>query len=137
MPVGIVPRIALRGHWKLSDRQYAFCSRLLNLYRLRAGHEFDKHLCGWLFFNQRTRLHSAEFLAFLELFDICADRHGGRCGDRCVRRKTCLEIYNIICNRSDYSPHKIGDPDAAYTPESPIVHGKAAEMLRFWDLFRL
>lgn len=123
-------------HWKLTDEQYTFCRKLLNLYRLHTGHKFDKRLRGWLFFNQKRRLHAADFLAFLSLFDLCADEEGIKCGVLCPDYRICQEIYEIISNRSDYSPNKIGNTDNSFLPESPTIHGQAAELLKLLDSFR-
>jgi len=130
----------LKGNWKLTDRQYVFCRRLLNLYRLHTGQKLDKRLRGWLFFNQKSWLPAADYLAFLPLFDICADcaeTQGIDCGTPCQDLKVCLDIYNIISDHSDYSPRKIGDSDSSYFSEPPILHGQAAELLRFIDSFEL
>jgi hypothetical protein len=135
--------VALKGHWKLSQEQYLFCLRLLNLHRLHTGHKFDKRLRGWLFFNQQTRLHAADFLAFESLFDICGETRDRDCGalycgtPKCQDYNVCLSVYEIISNQSDYSPIKVGDSEGSYSPEPPILHGKVAELLRFWDSFRL
>jgi len=129
----------LRGHWKLTDEQFVFCSRLFNLYRLRTGHKFNKRLRGWLFFNQETRLHAADFIAFLSLFDMCADdaeANGLNCDHSCQDYAVCIHIYDTISNLSDYSPNKIGDSDRSWSPESPVLHGSAVELLRFLDSFR-
>lgn len=139
----VSPMPKLKGHWKLTPEQYLLCSKLFNLYRLHTGHKFDKCLRRWLFFNQETRLHAADFLTFVSLFDVCAERHymvrefDICAGDLCLEREVCIGVYNIISNRSDYSPIKIGDSESSYSPESPILHGQAAELLRFLDSLRL
>jgi hypothetical protein len=132
--------VKLKGHWKLTEEQYLFCSKLLNLYRLHTGHKFNKRLRGWLFFNQERRLHAADFLEFLSMFDICAEAHCAKfdiCArGQCADREICLELYNIISNRSDYSPIKTGDSDDSYISESPVLHGQAVDLLRLLDSFR-
>ena len=138
--VEVLTRPMLTGHWKLTDEQYLFCSRLFNLYRLQTGHKFDKRLRGWLFFNQKTWMPAADFLAFLSLFDICADcaeTHGIDCGTPCQDLKVCLGIYDIISTHSDYLPRKIDGSDSSYFPEPPILYGPVAELLRFLDSFEL
>lgn len=137
----VSPMPKLKGHWKLTIEQYHFCSKLLNLYRLHTGHKFDKRLRGWLFFNQETRLHAADFLAFLVLFDVCAERHGmiwnfDVCaGGQCQDRGVCLRVYNIISDRSDYSPPKVGNSEDSYWSEPPVLHGDAARFFRS-DFFK-
>ena len=125
------------SHWKLTGGQYRFCSRLFSLYRVRTGHEFDKRLRGWLFFNQKTRLHAADFLAFLSLFDICSDNRGMTCGEQCPDYKVGMSVFEIINNRSDYSPIKQVSSDDSYSSEPPVVHGEALRLLRFLDSLRV
>ena len=126
-----------KGHWKLTEEQYLFCSKLLNLYRLHTGHKFDKRLRAWIFFNQKTWMRAADFLEFLSLFDICAETQNMKCGSRCPDYRVCLDIYEIISNRSDYSPRKIGEVFSSYWPEPFTLHGEAKELLRLLVRIRL
>lgn len=132
------PMGKLKGHWLLTDNQYQVCKYLFNNYRRCTGHKFDKRLRAWLFFNQKTRLKKEDFLNFLSLFEICAESHPLLdCRTQCQQYTSCLEVFDIINDRADYSPNKIGDSDNSYSSEPPILHGKAAELLKFLDGFTL
>lgn len=131
MAIMIEDMVELKGNWKLTNSQYIFFNRLLTLYRQKEGRKFNKRLRGWLFFNQQTRLHAADFLAFLYLFDLCSDAMEERCNSQdCPDYQDCMEVFDIICDRSDYSPNKRVGGSGSYESEPPILHGKAMEFIR-------
>ena len=118
---------------KITKAQELFCRRLFHLYRKRQGYSFDLTLKTWLYHDQVRRLRAKEYLAFVELFDMCSEVKA-LC-DKCnqYRKENCRAIYNVICERSDYSPPKAKEANS-YESASPVVHGPIKELLKMIDL---
>ena len=125
---------AAKPDFKLHRYQYEFCLRLFGTYFKHYGVKFDERHRRWLYYDQVKRLKAEQYLAFLSVFDVCPDvRQVADC-KTCYDYKRCLEIFEIINNRADYSPNKTGDSGGkSYYSESPVLHGPAREVLRMFD----
>lgn len=121
---------------KLKRYQYHFSLRLFRIFRIHFGFVFPDHLRKWLYSDQSTRLRANDFLLFLQAFEVCPTvRLVHDCKRECYDYERCIEVFELINNMADYSPNKTGGPSgncSGYEP--PVVHGKARDLLRMFNL---
>ena len=120
---------------KLKRYQYRFALRLFKTYQNNTGNEFPVDLRRWLYYDQYSRLRAGDFLIFLSAFELCPGQRSIQDCKRCYDYERCLELFEIINNLADYSPNKTGSSSGSSSGyEPPVVHGKAREVLRLFNL---
>ncbi len=132
-----MPKVKNQLHgknWKIDYQAYSFFREAVKYFRQYTGRAFDKKLKAWLFFNQERRLKANEYLQFVELFDACAEIRNMDCKKECPDYKTCMDLFEIISNKSDYSPAKVNGYGKEIFPQPFAVHGQAKEVLKLLDL---